>query len=469
MTPWLGTPTSYASGYISAQRVVSSSPPGPWPPTFQSLTVELSSPPTYWIGLLTRSSRGSRALKSDSPGIPPWYVRPGRARKRCGRMPRGGVGARHAWTDERSERSERAEEGRRDVRARRTRAGGASPRDSVHRLELGPVLLGGGRAAQLHARREVTGLDREVVVEDGELLDRLPPVEAGVEPVDVALHERPRLRRRHHLGVGPALEADGRRPRGHRVRVERDEGRRVVVAGAVDEELADERAQPLEARLDLGRRDVLAARGLEDVLLAVGDVEEAALVDAPDVAGVEPAVLGEHLGRRLGVVVVAAHDARPSDEDLAVLLRDAHLGARQRPADRAVLVRAVVGCVDGRAGRRLGQAVALLDEQADRAEPPRDVGVERRGPADHEAHAAAETLLDLLQHEPGREPVAALQAGRRPLAAGLNVAHLAADGEGPVDEALLEARLSGEHQHDPAVRLLEDARGPGHEGRLDDG
>src|SRR6478752_7785739 len=74
MTPWLGTPTSYASGYMSAQRVVSSSPSGPWPPTCQSLTVELSSPPTYWMGLLTRSSRGSRALNRDSPGIPPWYV-----------------------------------------------------------------------------------------------------------------------------------------------------------------------------------------------------------------------------------------------------------------------------------------------------------------------------------------------------------------------------------------------------------
>src|SRR6478735_11606736 len=74
MTPWLGTPTSYASGYINAHRVVSSVPSGPWPPTFQSLTVELSSPPTYWMGLLTRSSRGSRALNSDSPGIPPWYV-----------------------------------------------------------------------------------------------------------------------------------------------------------------------------------------------------------------------------------------------------------------------------------------------------------------------------------------------------------------------------------------------------------
>src|SRR6478672_4631668 len=75
MTPWLGRHTSYASGYINAHRVDSSVLSGPWPPTFRSLTVELSSPPKYGMGLLTRSSRGARALNSDYPGIGPWYVR----------------------------------------------------------------------------------------------------------------------------------------------------------------------------------------------------------------------------------------------------------------------------------------------------------------------------------------------------------------------------------------------------------
>ena len=46
----------------------------------------------------------------------------------------------------------------------------------------------------------------------------------------------------------------------------------------------------LEAVLEVGGRDVLAARGDDDVLLAAGDVEEAVLVDAADVAGVQPAV-----------------------------------------------------------------------------------------------------------------------------------------------------------------------------------
>src|SRR5215207_8847876 len=57
MTPWLGRPTSYASGYIRHQRTSTES---------QSLTVLLSSPPTYWIGFCTRGSSGSSRGKTDS-------------------------------------------------------------------------------------------------------------------------------------------------------------------------------------------------------------------------------------------------------------------------------------------------------------------------------------------------------------------------------------------------------------------
>ena len=59
-TPWFGRPTSYASGYMSAQRTCAES---------QSLTVALSSPPTYWIGLLTLGSSGSRRANTDSTGM----------------------------------------------------------------------------------------------------------------------------------------------------------------------------------------------------------------------------------------------------------------------------------------------------------------------------------------------------------------------------------------------------------------
>jgi hypothetical protein len=58
--PWFGSPTSYASGYIRHQRTSVAT---------QSLTVELSSPPTYWIGLLTVASSGSNRSKSEAGAV----------------------------------------------------------------------------------------------------------------------------------------------------------------------------------------------------------------------------------------------------------------------------------------------------------------------------------------------------------------------------------------------------------------
>src|SRR4051812_8173877 len=57
--PWFGRPTSYASGYISAQWTATES---------HSLLREFSSPPTYWIGLPTRARSGSRRSNRDSTG-----------------------------------------------------------------------------------------------------------------------------------------------------------------------------------------------------------------------------------------------------------------------------------------------------------------------------------------------------------------------------------------------------------------
>ena len=89
----------------------------------------------------------------------------------------------------------------------------------------------------------------------------------------------------------------------------------------------------LDRVLDRLRRDVLAARGDDDVLLAIGDADEAVLDDA-DVAGLEPALGVDRVARRVGLVVVALHDVRAARQDLAVL-RDLHLDAVDRLSDRA--------------------------------------------------------------------------------------------------------------------------------------
>src|SRR5688572_994861 len=118
--------------------------------------------------------------------------------------------------------------------------------------------------------------------------------------------------------------------------------------------------------LDLVRVHV-EARDQDHVLLAVDDADEALLVHDADVAGVQEAVLAEHLRRLLGSLPVAGHHLRPADADLAglavrhvavVVVTQHHLGRGHRHADRAAELLDVER-VGGRRGRGLGEAVAL--------------------------------------------------------------------------------------------------------------
>ena len=81
-----------------------------------------------------------------------------------------------------------------------------------------------------------------------------------------------------------------------------------LVGHADDGDLHD-RGMLGEYPLDLDRVDVLATRD-DHVLEPVLDEDVAAVVDAADVAGAEPAVLGDRLGGRLRLVVVALHQLR---------------------------------------------------------------------------------------------------------------------------------------------------------------
>ncbi len=66
-------------------------------------------------------------------------------------------------------------------------------------------------------------------------------------------------------------------------------------------------------------RDILAAGGDDEVLFAIDDEQESVLVEFGDVAGGEESVFGKNLGGLLGLVPVTGHDARPADQELAVL------------------------------------------------------------------------------------------------------------------------------------------------------
>ena len=168
--------------------------------------------------------------------------------------------------------------------------------------------------------------------QDREPLDLLVARALAVDVVDDALHERDHARvarQRRHV----AADALRLRPLADLGLVERDERGRVGLAVADDERLGDE-LRRLEVVLEVLRGDVLAAGGDDDVLLPVGDLDEAVRVDLGDVPRVEPAVRVEHRGRRLGILVVAGEDGLAADQQLAVV-RDPELEAGQRRADRA--------------------------------------------------------------------------------------------------------------------------------------
>src|SRR5438552_8280778 len=137
--------------------------------------------------------------------------------------------------------------------------------------------------------------------------------------------------------------------------------------------------------LDVGRHDVLAADD-DDVLETPRDIEIALGVDESKIAGAQPAVGGQHLRGRLGVVVVALHHPRALHADLALDIRrkvdeidgvalahrlgDAQLDAatwlaHRQAASRRVVAQRDAAWPDGNGQRRLGQAIAGNDHVLD--------------------------------------------------------------------------------------------------------
>ena len=71
--------------------------------------------------------------------------------------------------------------------------------------------------------------------------------------------------------------------------------------------------------LHRNRRHVLAAGGDDDVLLAARNRNTTLIVDRRKIAGAQPTVLGEHLGRFLRQIVVTHEHVRSLDLQLAIV------------------------------------------------------------------------------------------------------------------------------------------------------
>src|SRR5467141_4775038 len=139
----------------------------------------------------------------------------------------------------------------------------------VHGLDLVAVAFAAHHALHVLLQRELAGGLGEIVRQEREVFDRLPLAEVAVDAVDRLLN--PRLYRRliHPL---PARGVPVGNDQSRDVRATIAEGDRPL-----NQWIAQQRM------LELLRRDVLAAGGLEKRFLAVCDLQEAVAVQLADV------------------------------------------------------------------------------------------------------------------------------------------------------------------------------------------
>ena len=218
-----------------------------------------------------------------------------------------------------------------------------------------------------------------------------------VELLDVAADHIPRLLVVRDLAERLAAQSVVGSPLLDRLGLQADQSNTVRLALAVDDDLTGVRADRFEVRRNRRRSNIFTLRGLEHVLLAIGDPQEALGVKFADIAGVEPALGINRLGGCLRQVVVAVHHAGTFQKDLTVL-GDLDLGLGQRPPDGAETVG--VGPVDRGGSRGLGEPVTLQHDDTDGVEPLRDLAVKRGRPGNEEPHPATEPIPDGGQHQP---------------------------------------------------------------------
>ena len=220
-------------------------------------------------------------------------------------------------------------------------------------------------------------------------------------------------------------------------------GSSVIERGRVRPPVADDERlrdvlRRLEVVLEVLRGDVLAAGRDDDVLLAVGDRDEPVRVDLGDVAGVQPAVRVEHLGRRLGILVVAREDGVAADQQLAVL-GDPELEPGQRRADRSeapalgrVRRRRRRALASGRSPRRSGSR--------SRRRTRRSPGRAARRPRSASAGGRRGERGSSRRRAGRRRRCFSFERPARPAApASCALLDLAPDGERPVGQAALDA------------------------------
>ena len=167
---------------------------------------------------------------------------------------------------------------------------------------------------------------------------------------------------------------------------------------------------PAQDILHRARRNILAAGRDNEVLLAAGDNELAVLINLAQITGVVPAIL-EGLRGGFWVIPVAVEDDIALDADFAFVI-DAEGHATHRRANGADRV---IHKVHRGRGGDLGQAIALIDRDADTAVPVQQVMAHGRATGNAIVHVATHALADGGVHQLVKDLVLGFQQAVRAL------------------------------------------------------
>src|ERR1041384_7506426 len=178
-------------------------------------------------------------------------------------------------------------------------------------------------------------------------------------------------------------------PRGH------DQRRRKLALRSNQHHLVH-KTRTLDRLLDWLRRDVLAARRLEQLLLTIGDAQKSIFIERANIARLEPAVAREHRARFFRLVVVTAHHVWTTHFNLAVF-RNANLDVRNHLANRSR-----THIVDTASRDHWGsfrQPVTLHDRNSRAEINVRKILRQSRTTRHQQSHLAAKRALPLRKYE----------------------------------------------------------------------
>src|SRR5438874_3098627 len=161
----------------------------------------------------------------------------------------------------------------------------------VKRLDEVAVFLFHHAALELQRKSEATIGKREIFGKEGEALDALVLREAHRHPFDLAFDERVRARMRRQIGIGGKFQAFSCQPLADRGGIWTNQRGHKLALITHDHGIQDVRTG-LQQVLNRLRCHKFPAGGLQQVFLAVRNVEVAVVIKKADVARAEPAVFG---------------------------------------------------------------------------------------------------------------------------------------------------------------------------------